>query len=484
MPDTNRTKAALQALLADNTTADISPQDVRDFLESVFTLATKGDLTGIDAAGLRQALSISGNDGWVLTEDAASPLGWTWAAAGAGAHPNLATHDALGLATDAELTTHTGTADAHHATDHDHDGSPTQKLLAANTHESPSPDTHHAQSHGNGDHTTAFTDDTTVNAHIADGTAAHAASAISADSTTLVGTGTDVQAVLEELDNGIADHLADTTSVHAHSSLGSVGANDHHNQSHAHNGADGSGTVAGSDLTGTPGGELGGTWASPTVDATHSGSAHHNSHDSDDVAYIPASNADWGGSDPGDVEQALDVLADRTSKKVEKYKGAWLIPSFDRAAWVNTPGVNTEPTNDYAWRGQPFSGSAKQYAAGDFSLDDNYDGGTLTYRVRWRHKTGAGTGTVIWGVQMLAVSDGDAGDAAMGTAVEVTDTILDANDYHRTAMSGAVTPAGTAAAGDHIFFEIYRDGTNDTNNSEQWLVEIEFFYGVTAAGVA
>src|SRR6187401_1956838 len=25
----------------------------------------------------------------------------------------------------------------------------------------------------------------------------------------------------------------------------------------------------------SPGGELGGTWASPTVDATHSGSAHH-----------------------------------------------------------------------------------------------------------------------------------------------------------------------------------------------------------------
>jgi hypothetical protein len=30
----------------------------------------------------------------------------------------------------------------------------------------------------------------------------------------LVGTGTDVQAVLEELDNGIADHLADTTDAH------------------------------------------------------------------------------------------------------------------------------------------------------------------------------------------------------------------------------------------------------------------------------
>lgn len=56
-------------------------------------------------------------------------------------------------------------------------------------------------------------------AHIADTSAAHAASAISADSTTLVGTGTDVQAVLEELDNGIADHLADSSAAHAASAI-------------------------------------------------------------------------------------------------------------------------------------------------------------------------------------------------------------------------------------------------------------------------
>ena len=55
--------------------------------------------------------------------------------------------------------------------------------------------------------------------HLNDTSAAHAASAISADSTTLVGTGTDVQAVLEELDNGIADHLADTTDAHDASAI-------------------------------------------------------------------------------------------------------------------------------------------------------------------------------------------------------------------------------------------------------------------------
>jgi hypothetical protein len=54
-----------------------------------------------------------------------------------------------------------------------------------------------------------------LDAHISDSSAAHAASAVSADSSTLVGTGTDVQAVLEELDNGIADHLADATAAHA-----------------------------------------------------------------------------------------------------------------------------------------------------------------------------------------------------------------------------------------------------------------------------
>ena len=42
MPDTQRTLAALQALLADNVGEDVSPQDVRDFLVSSFpTVASR-----------------------------------------------------------------------------------------------------------------------------------------------------------------------------------------------------------------------------------------------------------------------------------------------------------------------------------------------------------------------------------------------------------------------------------------------------------
>ena len=116
MPDTPRTLAALQALLADVASTDITPQDVRDFLVSVFPQTTVGDLPGIDVAGILGRLPPT-TDGFVLTLDATQPFGFKWAAAGG------------------------------HTEDHDHDGAPTQKLLAANTHETPSADTHHAQLH-------------------------------------------------------------------------------------------------------------------------------------------------------------------------------------------------------------------------------------------------------------------------------------------------------------------------------------------------
>jgi hypothetical protein len=64
-----------------------------------------------------------------------------------------------------------------------------------------------------------------LDAHVNDTSAAHAASAVSADSTTLVGTGTDVQAVLEELDNAIADHLADTSDAHDASAISVLDTN-------------------------------------------------------------------------------------------------------------------------------------------------------------------------------------------------------------------------------------------------------------------
>lgn len=98
-----------------------------------------------------------------------------------------------------------------------------------------------------------------------------------------------------ECDPGTGDNAARCDHVHAHGNLSDDGM--HHHNSDDIEGGGGSGAPTTADyLVGTaqaglsaeivvgttPGGELGGTWASPTVDATHSGSAHHTEdHDHD-----------------------------------------------------------------------------------------------------------------------------------------------------------------------------------------------------------
>jgi hypothetical protein len=69
--------------------------------------------------------------------------------------------------------------------------------------------------------------ETATSAHVSDTDAAHAASAVSASSTSLVGTGTTVQAVLEDLDNGLTldnqvQAVAGVTATAVDASLGHV----------------------------------------------------------------------------------------------------------------------------------------------------------------------------------------------------------------------------------------------------------------------
>jgi hypothetical protein len=76
MVDTARTLAALQALLADNTSGDISPQDVRDFLLSVFPQTAQGDIAVLDGASLQTRLAV-GAPAKFLQSDGSDPF-WVW----------------------------------------------------------------------------------------------------------------------------------------------------------------------------------------------------------------------------------------------------------------------------------------------------------------------------------------------------------------------------------------------------------------------
>lgn len=122
------------------------------------------------------------------------------------------------------------------------------------------------------------------------------------------------------------------------------------------------------------------------------------------------------------------------------------------------------------------AGTSKEYAEFGIQSPSYWDASTVTVQFVW-YAT-AGSGTVNWEIQGLALSDDDALDTAYGTLQEVTDTLLATGDVHITAETSALTIAGTPVAGDWLQFKVARDPANDTNTSDARLMGIRIRFGV------
>lgn len=86
----------------------------------------------------------------------------------------------------------------------------------------------------------------------------------------------------------------------------------------------------------TPGGELGGTWASPTVDATHSGSAHLA------LNGAPPANRDSSGAGVATTAQRSDHFHQCFVRPTIHFTGQWHIPGWYSAGFATvTPGLGT-----------------------------------------------------------------------------------------------------------------------------------------------
>ena len=115
----------------------------------------------------------------------------------------------------------------------------------------------------------------------------------------------------------------------------------------------------------TPGGELGNTWPSPTVDATHSGSAHHTKYtDAEAIAAVEG-------------EATLDLAGDVTIDGAKSLK-VDVIDEKDAAAGVRIESVTIRDgyaeIAEIATPGNPASNSARLF------LRDNGDNSDLVLR--------------------------------------------------------------------------------------------------------
>ena len=133
-----------------------------------------------------------------------------------------------------------------------------------------------------------------------------------------------------------------------------------------------------------------------------------------------------------------------------------------------------------------FDASTQQYTQFTVAMPKSWNESTLTYQVYWSPST-TNTGNAIFGLQGVACSDGDTIDVAYGTAVEVTDAgIGTVEDQQISAESGAVTVAGSPAAGEQTYFQLFRkaaDGS-DTFTGECRVLGVKIFYTTDAANDA
>lgn len=115
-------------------------------------------------------------------------------------------------------------------------------------------------------------------------------------------------------------------------------------------------------------------------------------------------------------------------------------------------------TNKVMVKTLDFDAATAEYVQFSIRMPKSWNESTVAAYFLWSNASG--TGNVVWGLQGVAISDGDALDTAFGTAQTVTDAVTLAGDLMQSAVTGAITIGGTPLENDLAVFQVYRDATN------------------------
>jgi len=158
----------------------------------------------------------------------------------------------------------------------------------------------------------------------------------------------------------------------------------------------------------------------------------------------------------------------------------WLPAHSWVPATTNGPslGQTETTTNALNFKTLDFDATTVEIAWFQVEMPKNWNEGTIIAKFHWT--AASGSGTVTWDIAGVCISNDDALDAACGTAVSVTDTLITAEDDHVTAETSAVTLAGTPAEGDITLLRIRRDVT-DTLAVDAQLIGVSLYITTNAA---
>lgn len=138
-------------------------------------------------------------------------------------------------------------------------------------------------------------------------------------------------------------------------------------------------------------------------------------------------------------------------------------------------GTTESTTNDVMNKTFDFDTTTSEGVQFTVAFPKGWDEGTVTFIPYWT--AASGSGTAIFTLAGVALSNDDAIDTAFGTSQSSTDTLIAALDIHVGPESSAITIAGTPAEGDIVYFQVTRD-ISDTLGVDAKLIGIKLIYTI------
>lgn len=143
-------------------------------------------------------------------------------------------------------------------------------------------------------------------------------------------------------------------------------------------------------------------------------------------------------------------------------------------------------TNDINYKYLAFDASTEEHAWFWIPTPKSYNASTVTMRAVWTHGATVTNFGVVWEFEILSLTNDDAIDTAVGTAVTVTDTGGTTGDFYISDESAAITPSNSVAKQDWLYVQVSRKAADaaDTLAVDAHLIGVELYYTTDAGNDA
>lgn len=152
-------------------------------------------------------------------------------------------------------------------------------------------------------------------------------------------------------------------------------------------------------------------------------------------------------------DRTINYYGDQVTVQSININAGALVSRTTNGASLNTIELGT---NKIMLQSMDFDATTQEYAQFRFTMPKGWDGGPFRYRIYWSHAATTTNFGVAWSLAARGFGNGDALDAAMGTAMIVTDTGGTTNYEYITAESDGVIPAGSTANEEELVLEVSR----------------------------